>query len=92
MDIYFIGEEIDDITFSNSRWEYTPFNYGGNSSPLNFYSRKDTIANYLGYSFIQIENSDEIYKNYKDEIEKMDLYPNYGSIKVLENKVFVRFE
>lgn len=91
-DIYFVGSRIDDKTFSNFKWENTPFKYGGNGSPLNSYSRYSTIENYFGYSFTQIENNSEEYKKYQRDIEQMDTYPNYGSIKILENKVFVRFE
>ncbi|WP_027703158.1 glucosyltransferase domain-containing protein [Metaclostridioides mangenotii] len=92
MDIYFVGEDIDDRTFRNFKWEYTPFQYGGNSSPLNTYSRSATIANYLGYSFIKIEKDSEEYEKHKNDILEMDLYPNYNSIKIVENKIFVRFE
>lgn len=91
-DIYFVGSRIDDKTFGNFKWANTPFKYGGNGSPLNAYSRYATIENYLGYSYIQVENNSEDYKKYQKDIEKMDIYPNDGSIKILDNKVFVRFE
>ncbi|WP_027701159.1 glucosyltransferase domain-containing protein [Metaclostridioides mangenotii] len=91
-ELYFVGEDITDKTFDNERWRYTPFKYGGNSSPLNTYSRKDSIENFLGYRYIQLESDDEVYKSNKEEIEQMDLYPNFGGIKIIENKIFVRFE
>lgn len=92
MNIYFVGSRINDKTFSNFKWEDTPFKYGGNGSPLNSYSRYATIENYFGYSFTQIESNSEEYQKYQNAIEKMDTYPNDGSIKILENNVFVRFE
>ena len=92
MDIYFIGTEIDDRTFSNFKWESTPFKYAGNGAPLNSYSRASIIANYLGYSIIEIAKDSEEYKKYQEDIEKIDKYPNSESIKIVDNKVFVRFE
>lgn len=90
--IYFVGTRINDNTFGNFKWANTPFKYGGNGSPLNAYSRYATIENYLGYSYIQIEKDSEDYKKYQRDIEQMDIYPNDGSIKILDDKVFVRFE
>lgn len=92
MEICFIGTEIDDKTFSNFKWDNTPFKYGGNGSPLNSYSRSSTIANYFGYSIIEIIKDSEEYKKYEKDIEEMDKYPNSDSIKIVDNKVFVRFE
>lgn len=92
MQICFIGTEIDDKTFSNFKWDNTPFKYGGNGSPLNSYSRSSTIANYFGYSIIEIEKDSEEYKKYEKNIEEMDKYPNSDSIKIVDNRVFVRFE
>ncbi|MDK2562933.1 glucosyltransferase domain-containing protein [Romboutsia sedimentorum] len=92
MNIYFVGSDINDKTFSNFKWENTPFKYGGNGSPLNTYSRHSTIENYLGYSFAKIENDSEEYKKYQNDIEQMDKYPNDGSIKILDNNIFIRFE
>lgn len=94
MNIYFAGSDINDKTFNNSIWENTPFKYGGNNAPLNIYfkSRYATVQNYFGYSFTQIEKDSEEYKKYQKYIEQMDKYPNDGSIKIINNKIFVRFE
>lgn len=92
MDVYFIGTKIDDKTFSNFKWNNAPFKYGGNGSPLNSYSRYSTIGNYFGYSFIEITKDSEEYKKYEKDIGEMGKYPNSDSIKIVDNKVFVRFE
>lgn len=92
MPIYFVGAEIDDRTFSHDSWSYTPFKYGENTYPVNSYSRGSYIANYLGYVYTEITKDSEEYKQYQDEIDKMERYPNDKSIKIIDNKVFVRFE
>ena len=93
MKIYFVGRVIADDTFK-SRWADVEFRYGGNSSDLNTYSysRFQTIYNYLGYVYEDIDKENEIYIQNKDEIEKMDKYPNDNSIKIIDNKIFVRLE
>lgn len=93
MKIYFVGRVIADDTFK-SRWADVEFRYGGNSSDLNTYSysRFQTIYNYLGYVYEDIDKENELYIQNKDEIEKMDRYPNDNSIKIIDNKIFVRLE
>lgn len=93
MKIYFVGSVISDKTFK-SKWSDLPFRYGGNSSHLNTYSysRYATISNYLGYSYEEIDTNSEIYMENKDAIEEMDMYPNGNSIKIIDDKIFVRLE
>lgn len=93
MDVYFVGRAISDKTFK-SRWADLPFRYGGNGSHINTYSysRAQTISNYLGYSYEEIDFESEIYKDNKELIEEMGKYPNSNSIKVIDNKVFIRIE
>lgn len=92
MEICFVGENIDDKTFKNIRWEDNPFKFIGGVLPLNSYSRKATIENYFGYSFTMVKKDSDEYIKYKNYIDEMDRYPNYNSIKVIDDKVFVRFE
>jgi len=93
MPVYFVGRIISDKTFK-SRWSDLPFRYGGNGSHLNTYSysRSQSISNYLGYSYEEIDVNSEIYNENKEAIEEMDKYPNSNSIKIIDNKIFVRFE
>lgn len=93
MEIYFVGRVISDKTFK-SRWSDLDFRYGGNSSHLNTYSysRAQTISNYLGYSYKEIDTNNEIYIENKADIEEMDKYPNANSIKIIDGKIFVRLE
>lgn len=93
MEICFVGRVISDKTFK-SRWADLPFRYGGNTSHLNTYSysRAQTISNYLGYDYKEIDTNSEIYIKNKEAIEEMDKYPNSNSIKIIDNKIFVRFE
>ncbi|MBC5628056.1 glucosyltransferase domain-containing protein [Clostridium sp. NSJ-6] len=93
MDVYFVGRVISDKTFK-SRWSDLAFRYGGNGSHLNTYSysRAQTISNYLGYSYEEIDTNSEIYIENKEFIEEMDKYPNDNSIKIINDKIFVRLE
>ena len=93
MKIYFVGRIISDKTFK-SRWSDLDFRYGGNHSHLNTYSysRYQTISNYLGYSYEEIDTNSEIYIENKELIEEMDKYPNSNSIRIIDDKIFVRLE
>lgn len=86
-----IGKEIDDTSYFNN-WEETPFTYGGNKAQLNAYSRLASIRNYLGYYSSEVAVGSEEYEKYRSEVEKMSRYPDYGSVKVVEDAVLVRIE
>jgi hypothetical protein len=92
--IVFAGRNIDDPTFTLKTGE-TPFNYGGiQNIVLNEYldSRVKTVKNYLGYSYSEIATNSKEYEAYRDQILSMKKYPNYGSIKVIDDVILVRFE
>lgn len=90
MEIVFVGSRIDDSSLTDS-WEKYIFQYGGKDdsaiSAINAYSRPDFIRQYFGYT-VRYAGNDEL-AAYANELGNMDTYPNSGSIKIIDNKVFV---
>lgn len=91
-EILFIGKNIND-TILIENWELTNYVLGGNClsrEQINVYSRPAFISNYIGlkYDMATVETIEK----YSEEIEQMNRYPDSGSIKVIDDKVFVRIE
>lgn len=92
MEIVFIGSEIDDESYRDN-WYGTPFLYGGRTGAvgqINQYSKDSLIRNYLGYEYRQITPTEE--ETFADIIAQMDSYPNDGSLRIIEDMVFVKLE
>lgn len=91
MDIAFIGYDIFDKSIRDG-WDETIFQYTGKdyhvTSAINAYSRPDFIYNYFGFEIRHITNEEAL--DNADVIAGMDYYPNSGSIKIIDNTVFIK--
>lgn len=98
MDIVFVGDIISDKSF-NDNWNESAFTLGGlrqfgksgsGKDQINDYSRNMFIKNFLGYSVSEITDADA--EKYKEVIAEMNTYPNDNSIRIVDNKILVKFE
>ena len=86
--VVFINEERNDLSFNEqSSFEfiyYLPYRF----SVVNNYSWKEFVKVWTGYDPVILEDDD-----FKDlpEIKNMPSYPDYGSIKVIDETVVVKF-
>ena len=75
-------------------WDSTP-TYGGSKSAsvmLNAYSREDWIKNYIGYT-VQWASDVQLAEIKKTaEFKSMPVWPDAGSIRVINGCVVVRFQ
>ena len=92
-DIVFVGRNIADPNPRNN-WDGTIFDNTGREYDfeVSTFARKEFIENLFGYRTKEINKESELYSQYKSEIELLLLYPNAGSIDVIDDIVFVRFE
>lgn len=90
MEIYFVGETIEDSSLYDG-WQKYVFQYGGKGSSvmsaINAYSRPDFILQYFGY-FVNYAPA-EMVQQYSSLIAQMPTYPNSGSIQIVDNLVLV---
>lgn len=90
MELVFVGSNIQDNTLHDD-WTEVTFQYGGNGGSamdaLNAYSRPDFIYQFFGYPCHYA--TDEELAAYASQLEGMATYPNSGSIKIIDDLVFV---
>ncbi len=87
----FIGN-IHDSLLKNS-WDVVPI-YGGNANikdMINNYSRNDWITHYVGYQPQWATNAQIAAIQASDEFKSMPVWPDAGSIRVIQDCVVVRF-
>lgn len=92
MEIVLVGDTITDAAFQDN-WLTAPFHYSsvvGAKSQLNQYSRPAFFANYFGFSARQI--TQEELTAYSDLLKSMPCYPDSGSIRTADGRVFVMLE
>lgn len=88
----FVGR-IDDPLLKTV-WDEIPM-YGGSSGSqkmLNAYSQKDWISNYIGYSPTWATDAQIAKIKKTDEFKSMPVWPDAGSIRVINGCVVVRFQ
>ena len=90
MRVAFIGDTIDDLSYSYNH-EFDEYTMGGRGNELvNLYSRNDFLRHYLGYQQEIVGNADE-WKN-RPEVMIMPLYPDEGSMKIIDDVIIVKLE
>ena len=88
----FIGNVEDSLL--NSYWQYEG-RYGGTEfTPwlLNRYSRYDWLQNYVGYLPPSPTEEENAWLRNLDSVQEMPVWPSYGSIKVIDEYVVIKFE
>ena len=85
----FIGKVNDPLLYN--KWQEAPL-YGGNGPYLQTtYSRDCWIGYYDGYAVPLIVGDEANAIAERAEVKAMPCYPDYGSIKVIEDMVIVKF-
>ena len=88
--VVFVGDNIEDETIVN-KWENSPFNYGGTATNLlNTYSRRSFMINILGYSYNKPTSNEKKKIMGNPKVWEMPVYPDDGSIEVIDDIVVVR--
>ena len=85
----FVGKVNDPLLYN--KWQEAPL-YGGNEPYLQTtYSRDCWIGYYDGYAVPLIVGDEANAIAEQDEVKAMPCYPNYGSVKVIDDMVIVKF-
>lgn len=84
---YYNQENIKDLTYNDPR----PFNdliIDGSTSGVYTYIADQFVATYLGYNPLKVDE-----KEFKDRQDVIDMphYPDYGSIKVINDTIVIKF-
>lgn len=92
--ILFIGEgKIDDLEWYNPYADYPEFFFQGTDrgNLMNAYSWKEGMVAYTGFTYVPA--GDDIYENAESMniIKEMPCYPDYGSIRVIDDIMVVKF-
>ena len=88
----FIGKINDPLL--NGAWDSVPV-YGGNGGikrMLNSYSRNEWITNYVGYKPKWATNAQIAKIKKTNEFNAMPVWPDAGSIRIIDGCVVVRFQ
>lgn len=88
----FLGEIQDPLL--EDPWEDVAL-FGGNTDPLellNSYSRKYWFRNYIGYDIPLSDGETVRQLSQLDAVRAMPCWPDYGSVKVIEDTVVIKFQ
>ena len=94
MPVALIGTPSDNVTYSGRALIDSTFAIGGKASTnIGAYSYWNIMTRVLGYDPV-VRNSDEdaIYFCNHPEVIAMPVYPNSGSIKVIDDTIVIKFE
>lgn len=86
MEIVFAGNTFSEMP-DRSMYDIGELRYGGNYIDVNMYSRHEFIRAYFGIDYRDI--TDEELKKYQKILEGMDCYPNYSSVKAVDEKMII---
>ncbi len=90
--IYFIGRQKDDSSFLSPNWGESYIYEDANTLDVGSYAIESVVRYYLGYHYEEISENDKKYREYQNDIDKLNIYPNNNSIQVVDDVVLVRFE
>jgi hypothetical protein len=82
---------VEDPLYQNPWNDYVSLYGGLQAEQLNMYSRRDCIQQFLGYKPVYSEGLDILRIQTSDYFKKMPCYPDYGSIRIEDNTVIVKF-
>ena len=82
---------VEDPLYQNPWNDYVSLYGGLQAEQLNMYSRRDCIQQFLGYKPVYSEGLDILRIKTSDYFKKMPCYPDYGSIRIEDNTVIVKF-
>lgn len=87
-----IGKTFKDPMYENP-WNVPQFQYGGSElAMMNGYFRDMYVQQYLGMQINRASYEDTVAVKNMEEVKKMPCYPDYGSIKVVDDYVVIKIE
>lgn len=88
--VAFVGDRIEDDSLNQKETAYLDITIGGVDSIVNMYSMYDFISMYCGYQYTAATEEEIMAR--KEQIQSMPLYPEEGSVQVIDGVVVVKFQ
>lgn len=82
--------QINDPTLNHSEYEYLDITIEGIADIVNMYSMDEFIRCYCGYQYTAATEEEIMAR--KEQIQSMPLYPEDGSVQVIDGVVVVKFQ
>ena len=85
--IVYCGYEFQNVP--ENRWDIGDLKYSGANIDVNVWSKYRFMNLYLGKS-VKIIKDEKGTEKYKDILDQMEVYPGYGSIRIVGDEVLVK--